>query len=471
LSGITDNADEAQSLVSLGFADRRFIPCLSMFAVVLWGTLARGAFYRTDLIVLVTMSVVSGLVTIGLFSQTRSVRRRWLFLCAPPVFAVVVSAVAGHDVADVGYALAPIAAMVGVAAVSVTMARAGGRLVLFRVVADVGTLLAVLCWSGVTFHVLAFAQPLNQGWRASATIGYANVTALFLLIAALTAGTLAARSGRLGDEVRCWLVLVGLLCTQSRSALVALVVCVGLGLLAKRRAANILARAGGAAVLAFAGLLPSIVDPTPSPVTATVAAAASLSGVLLRLSTRGRRTQLTTLVVLAGACVVAAVWLHGRLFDFGSNDGRLRLWQGAVTAIRQAGWFGIGPGQLASLSRGTATVLLVHNDLLQYALYYGLPGVLAIIVSCWGIGLALRRTRATAPAMSWDLAVAVLIVTGISALVDFPLQVPIVPVVVTLIVCAGLAPGTKAEQSPTGESAPAGVGQNEKEGVLCPGTE
>lgn len=451
--------------------DWRLIPLLLVFVTVLWGMVARGGFYRSDLIVLVALSVICGVVVVVVEGRMAPPSWRWSVCVLSPVAAVCVAAVADHDLGDAWFGLAPLVSAAALGCCGAALARLGGRVAVLAVVSGIGTLLAVSCWCGVAFHVAEFAQPLNEGWRAVATLGYANVTALVLLLAAVTAGALAARSGRFGDEVQCWLCLVGVLCTQSRAAVIALLVCVGLGLAGRRRVAVVLARAGGAALVAFAGLVPSVVA---SPNVAIAVVAVAISYGLLWWSAAGRPTRTTgttvlgCLAVAAGAsCVVA---LRGRAVDVGSDEGRLGLWREALTMVRRAGWFGIGPSQLADLSRGVTSVVLVHNDFLQYALYYGLPGLVALGVVCWRIGSALRVAHETAPPELWDLACAVLTAVSLCAAVDFPLQVPIVPAVTALIVAACLVPAGELDGS-----ASDGVRRfgwtKKKEGMLCVGTQ
>jgi hypothetical protein len=423
----------------------QFSPHLLIFTAVLWGAFARGAFYRLDLIVFTGLCIAAGLLAI-LVRKTASVSHWWLITAALPAGAVLISATTTHTLSDAPYALAPIVAAASLGLSGSVMGSLSDRFTLSRIVANVTALLAGLSWLGVALHLQAFAQPLNQGWRASATIGYTNVTGLFLLIGLLCSVALAVRSGRVADELRCSLLLVGVLTTQSRSVVLALVVC-GLVLFAVRRPmAVVLLRTMTWALVAFAGLLPSVRGTSTNPLIA-IASALAVAGLLWWMHRReiARVVRVAVLLLAAGATVLGVVVLRTRIFDVRSEGGRLQLWQDAFQQFRPADFFGQGPHQLSALSSGQTVALLLHNDVLQYAVYYGVPGLVALASVCWRVGFQLARTRTGQDPDSRTIALTICIATAVVALVDFPFQVPLIPAVVSLVVGVCLQLGVKPQ--------------------------
>jgi O-antigen ligase len=295
-----------------------------------------------------------------------------------------------------------------------------------------------------------WAQPLSEGWRASATIGYANVTALLLLGGLLCACSLASVSARASDKIRCWVLAVGLFATQSRSAVVAMLVCGLILVVCCRAMAKVLFLSGAWALVAFAGLLPAIRGWSLGGLSALAAAGLSLA--LLRrthhlmLSWTARSAAAVALPVMAA--LAGTVILQSRILDQSSTQGRIELWRGALIRVRSAGIFGEGPHQLADLSRGKTIVLLVHNDYLQYAEYYGLLGLVGVAVIGCRWALQLVRTRATVEDELWATALTISVAVAIVAFVDFPLQVPVVPAMASLAFGSAIRPGHQRRRVP-----------------------
>lgn len=449
LATIDDTEEHRRSADAVRPRNQHVPILLLILATVLWGALARGGFYDRDRMVFVGLSLASASVTIVLIRRT-GIARWWLVAAVPSAVAILASAFAGRDLSDAPAALAPIVATVGLGIAGSSAARRVDRLTMLRIVADVAGLLAVLSWIGVAFHLRPFAQSLNDGWRATATIGYANVSGLFLLLGLLCAGVLAAVSGQFSHEVRCWALALGMFATESRSVVLALIVCLGISLFTSRRAATVMARSGSCALVAFAGLLPSVRDTAPDAVLALGTVVLSL--LLLATTYRFRANVLShiliPLVVSTTVGVVSLIVLRSRLFDLGSDRGRIRLWRDALNALHDVGWFGQGPHQVGALSRGTLVVLLLHDDPLQFAQYYGVLGVVALLSASAAVGWALAKTRTAGPPEFWTLGLAVVVATAVVALVDFPLQVPLIPTTVALVFGICIRPGTAPSESP-----------------------
>ncbi|GHG30138.1 hypothetical protein GCM10017567_57500 [Amycolatopsis bullii] len=310
-----------------------------------------------------------------------------------------------------------------------------------RLVANVMTLEAVLCWVGVTFHVPAFAQLLHDGWRASGTLGYANVAGLLLLIGWLCAGIIARESGRAVDHLRCATLAAAALTTQSRSVLVAVLVCGAVLLVVHRRVAAKLWSSLAPAAVAFAGLLPAVRGDGPWSAFAILSALAAVGLVLGTPWLSRHRLGRIAVQLLPLACgAVGVVLLRSRLLDNGSNRGRIDIWQGALARMQTVGLFGEGPHELAALSHHETVALLVHSDVLQYGLYYGIPGLLGLVFCVYRLGRLSWKTRTSHQRELWVVGVSSLLCVSVVSSVDFPLQVPLVPAVVGLIVGATLWP-------------------------------
>ena len=428
-----EDADETSVLASTllaiaapGATGRWFVTYALAFATVLWGEVARGGFFRFDLIVFTALAVAAGVSVRGGGSASRAV--------------LSVSAVKNRQFGDVGYALAPVAAAVSLGVVGVASARTSRRFVMKRIVVDVAVYTSVIGVVGVNYHLPRWAELQAEGWRASANLGYANAAGLFLLIGALAACMCAASSGAVTDVIRCWLVLVGLLATQSRGAVVAVAICLVVLGLFRRDAAWILFKATAFALVTFVAFIPSVVNVTPAPVIAFVGIVACLALVIASahdLPPALNRAIAVGLGVVA--TVIVVILLNTRVADSGSDQGRLRLWQEAVSRLHITGLFGAGPHQLASFSRGVVTQLFDHNDVLQYGEYYGVGGVIAVGMMAWFVSASLLAARRRIGSAEFAHGLALVLSVAFAALVDFPLQIPVIPVVSAFVfgACVG----------------------------------
>jgi hypothetical protein len=425
--------------VRLWGTDRRFVASVATFTAVLWATVARGAFFEVGLGVFVLLAI--GAAAVSPVSWPRA--RWWVVTALPVIAAIAVSSVSNHSLADAPYALAPVvaAAALGLAASS-SPAAADRRLVL-RVVADVASVVAVVGWLGVAAHWSRFAAPLAQGWRATATFGYANVAAVVVLVGLLCAAGRASTSARLDDHVRCWVLATGLLATQSRSALVALALCGALLVLVHRPMARVLATSTAWALVAFAGLLPAVRGRSPEVAVAVLAAAAAAFGLVRghRARASSVRSRVATAGLAAAAALIAVVVLRHRVFDGGSDRGRIRLWRISLHQFGSHGLVGQGPHQMAELARGHLGALLAHSDPLQFAQYYGVVGVIALAVVGWRLAVALWAARDEVPRALWATALTASVAVAVVIWVDFPLQVPLIPALLCLVIGATIRPG------------------------------
>ncbi|HEY2167946.1 MAG TPA: hypothetical protein VGH01_12310 [Jatrophihabitantaceae bacterium] len=441
------NRSFAQSLsrewLAIGAADtdvRSFAALCAVFAAVLWGQLVRGAFFRLDLTVFTSFAVFGAVV---MPHARAAVRTPWLIASAGSMaLAVGVSAIARDQLGAALCPLAAIAAASSLAVVGICASQRTERLLFGRVVVDAAVVTGVLCIVGVALHVPAFAELQAEGWRASARIGYANATGVVLVTGLLCACWLAYESGALGDRLRAWAIMTGLLATQSRGAVLGLAICWLLYLVVHRASARILAQTTAWALVAFVGLIPAIERSHAQPVYALCGIGLAL--ILLIITSTGmsaRSVQLIAVSVGWSAAVTTVVLLNTRVADSGSDSGRLRLWHEALGHLSATGVFGAGPSQLASFSNGRINQLFDHNDLLQYGQYYGVLGVLAVALTVAWLAVAFTRTRRVVMAGMWVLGVAAVVSLACDAMVDFPMQVPLIPATVGLVLGLTLGRG------------------------------
>jgi hypothetical protein len=425
-------------------------------ATLCWGVFASGAFFAEDRLVFTILAVLTLLSAWSVIDR-REVRW-WILTLAPGCGAVVTSGLVHHAVADLPLAIAPFIASAALGLAASIASRGRDQALLQRVVVDVATVLGLLCWIGVSWHLAPFAAHLNQGWRGEAGIGYANVTGAVLALGAVIATRLAAASSNHpADLVRCTVLMTAMASTQSRTLAVAALVAWGVMAWRQARIAGVLLRVAVPAAVATAGLIPSIRSDEARPIEAIVAAA--IAGLLLLLA-RTRwgslgRIRATAKIVSIAAALSCGVLLRERLLDIGSVTGHWKLWQSSLEKVWQSGFFGQGPSEPAKLSRGDAVLVLAHNDILQLATYYGLP---ALVAGLWLIGRLVysaserfgssRRVRLISP-----VAGAALLVVAVTGLTDFPLQIPVVPAALALVI--GIERGRAARPVSAGRAAPA----------------
>jgi hypothetical protein len=283
-----------------------------------------------------------------------------------------------------GWSAAIVATWLAVAVWSAGGLSASGRRLLSAVVLAVGLVAAATGWLGIVLHRPPLAMPSAGLWRAASTLTYANATAALLVTAVLVALAVLPESRRLMG----WLVLAGLLLglgtTMSRAGaaalVVGLVVAAGAPTLRRRLAGNWPALPAAAA--GFAGLLPSLPEPsTPDPLSAL----AGLVGGVVLLVCADRRPRLTAPVICAGLALCLLLAPTATLSALGdtrlttASPERGDLVRVASAQFMTAPVAGVGPGRLdlAYLDHAGVPVLarFVHQEYLQLAAETGLIGL------------------------------------------------------------------------------------------------
>lgn len=188
----------------------------------------------------------------------------------------------------------------------------------------------------------------------------------------------------------------------------------------------------------------------------SIAAAAAVSALIVFLNESGNRpslrgalgASLALLIVIAVPLIVDPS-LRNRLsyrWDSvvsGSLDqatgGRMGAFGAAVLMTADHPWVGVGPGRFAVeyvpyatrlrqagdliSSRDVSDFDMTHNDYLQFSAESGLP---VLVLGLSAIGLLIievRSRRDPGPPLEWSLTLAIILVTSLTALTLFPLQV------------------------------------------------
>jgi O-antigen ligase len=186
---------------------------------------------------------------------------------------------------------------------------------------------------------------------------------------------------------------------------------------------------------------------------ATLLGALLLAGVSLRRHSSSHPAMRwvlgATLLVAAGATLIAGSVFFHRLEGFSDDDAftRFRLWQLALSAIRQSPWLGWGLGSypdLYSLFQPPDLRLPndhAHSTPLEWMLDLGIPAALcafATVVVPLAIclrGSVRRRTDRYIPAVAFAASMVALL----HSLVDFSLQIPAIGIMVSALLGMGWA--------------------------------
>ena len=195
---------------------------------------------------------------------------------------------------------------------------------------------------------------------------------------------------------------------------------------------------------------------------ATVVGVAAFLAVMA-MAGGARRAAVKLLGFLAPAGIAAVFSIIGdvtlKRVDEGaieSLEGRLALYDGVVAAIRDTPWQGTGLGTFGSIFRlhrdasiiGPYDIDKAHNTYLELALEAGLPAFAAMMVLFAALVLILlrgvrqRRRDTIYPAAG----IAVSMLVGAYALVDFSIQIPAVAAVFSLLLGIAFAQSWRARR-------------------------
>jgi O-Antigen ligase len=427
-----------------------------LLVALAYGTIEQGAFHRDQFRVVGLLVTVAAVAHWGGAART-PISGRLVPACAAVVFGAIGLSVLVTD-ADLRSA-APTIALAAAVLVTIAIGSSLPDVAVVRVVDGVivcGLIASATAWIGVAFHREPWGLVVQDIWRGSSTLTYANGTAALAGVALLLAvGRLRRTSHRLGFLPAYGLGL-GVLCTGSRAA--ALSVAIGLAILARQAGwsttARTLAPVATACLIAGVGLLPSIA--ADGPARPGVAVGGVLLGGLVGavLSRRDRRSGgplARSAMLLAGASftiVAAAQWgavddLTAARFDLRSED-RAAEWGAAAEEFRTSPVFGVGPGRLdlswVESDGQTKVAEFTHNEYLELLATHGLVGAGALI-ACVVIVASARRSRPR-PSVVDDGVLAALAVLAVHSGFDFLWHIPVLALVGGVLV--GVAAGSPA---------------------------
>jgi hypothetical protein len=383
----------------------------------------------------------------------------------PPVWAgaalaawAAVSATVAGDITD---ALPIVALLAGVVVVLLAVRRltSGQRDALAAAVVTVGVLTAASGWVGVAWRITPWALEDQGLWRAATTLTYANAAAGLLVPLALVAvARLAARPG-VPAMVAAWLLLIGAGATLSRGG--ALALAVGAAVLATLLGPGRTLRAAGpptlGAVVALAGLVPSM--PANSPPRPALAAAALVVGMGVALGAAHLGSRLLGLGLAAAvltACAVLAV--GGRGGDAAATIGSTRLTiaspdraaeaRAALRIAAERPLTGTGPDRAVLTwvqHDRRVTSRYVHNEYLQVLAELGFVGLALLVVLLASLAWTIWRGRFHAPSTAvWAGAAAGLAALAVHSALDFLWHLPVIPLAGAAL--AGLVLPTAIDQ-------------------------
>ena len=381
----------------------------------------------------------------------------------PPVWAGAAlaawSAVSAAVTGDITAALPVIALLGGMVVVLLAVRRLtlGQRDALAAAVVAVGVLAAVTGWVGVAWRVTPWAL-VDQGlWRAATTLTYANAAAgLLVPLALLAVARPAARAGVPAAVAAC-LLLIGVGATLSRGGALALVV--GAAVLAVLLGPGRTLRVAGpptlGAVVALAGLVPSMA--ASSPPRPVLAVAALVVGVGVAAGASHLRSRLLAIGLAAAVLAAGAVLAIGGRGDAAAvADTRLTIAspdraaaaRAALQLAAERPLTGTGPNRAVLTwvqDSRRVTSRYVHNEYLQVLAELGFVGLTLLIVLLASLAWAVWRGRAHAPSTAvWAGAAAGLAALAVHSALDFLWHLPAIPLAGAVL--AGLVLPTAIDQ-------------------------
>jgi hypothetical protein len=372
------------------------------------------------------------------------------------VWAAVSAAVAG----DITAALPVIALLGGVVVVLLVIRRLtlGQRDALAAAVVVIGVLAAVTGWVGVAWRVTPWALEDQGLWRAATTLTYANAAAgLLVPLALLAVARRAARPGVPATMAAC-LLLIGVGATLSRGGALALVV--GAAVLAVLLGPGPTLRASGpptlGAVVALAGLVPSMAASSPPRPALAVAALVVGAGVAVGASHLRSRLLAIGLAaaVLAAGTVLAiggrggnAAAVAGARLTIASPD-RAAAARAALQLAAERPLTGTGPDRAVLTwiqDSRRVTSRYVHNEYLQVLAELGFVGLALLIVLLASLAWTIWQGRPHAPSTAvWAGAAAGLAGLAVHSALDFLWHLPAIPLAGAVL--AGLVLPTAIDQ-------------------------
>ena len=334
------------------------------------------------------------------------------------------------------------ASMIGFLAAFLVIGRLGAadRETSSRIIVAFGAGTAALGLVALAIRWSPLAIQSASTWRLSSTLTYFNAAGL--LIAMATLMSLSLNHNLKASRVAVYLCVTGLIATQSRAALLAVLVgsfFVPLAQVRKSVPSLAFGIAAGAAVV--------IVNQSGMhlllllPVIAGVVGAATTERVEFDIWQTLRTHRLMTGIVLASTVAAGGLLVHPFLARLNSPDNRDRvaIWASSIDQWRSSPVTGVGPDRLLDVRYIPAdgiVAVFAHNEYLQVLADGGLIGAALLGASIVAIARCLRRETVAA-----SCAIGALMAFALAGAFDFDWHLPALGLLAGWI--AGLAERTK----------------------------
>jgi len=294
-----------------------------------------------------------------------------------------------------------------------------------RALVAIGASVAILGLVALALRWYPLAIKSDSTWRLSSTLTYYNAAGILVAMVLLLALSLDPALWR--TRVAIYICAVGLLATQSRGAILALII--GLVFVPREQLRKCLLPLLSALL---AGLLVVIVSHNdrlhplllvPIAVGALISARAYRSR-QMATETRSRRVVLISLLV-AGAAVVA-VWfsLHPELTRVNAldNGDRIAIWVSALHQWWSSPYIGVGADRLLQVryfvADGTRAAF-AHNEYLQVLADGGVIGAALLVTAGASIARSVHRAN-----LLTSCAIGALVAFAVAGVFDFVWHLP-----------------------------------------------
>ncbi len=417
---------------------------LFLIAALTAAVVQQGAYYWRGQAVVATLLGLSVLLAVADRTKAyRDLRLSFWALVLLAAWALVRGALAGDPLLAAG----TVALVLGLLAVVAVSHRTGEREVLALAVVAVGAQVALTGWVGVVWRISPLAHEDQGLWRAATTVTYPNAAAgLLAPLALLALGRSAGLRNRVWS-VASWALLVGVGATLSRAGVLALAVgLVALAVLLRPAGAlSVLLGPAAGALIALAGLLPSVpVESSPRPLLAVVALLAGLAVAVGMATVRVP----TGVVLLAAALGVGELAVAATGADaVGSirknrlvltSSDRARELIAALDIARHHPVAGVGPGRArlewTGPDGGPLRARYAHNEYVQVLAELGVVGLGLLLVALSAAArVVVRSAEVVRSRPIWMGASAGLVALAVGSAFDFLWHVPAVPLVGALL--------------------------------------
>jgi len=351
----------------------------------------QGAFYRPDSLVVFVVAVGLTLVCLRGADRQRRVVEAALGACG--AWWLVAAVIHGRTASFLPLG----ASMVGFLASFLVVQRldAERREGAGEVLATIGAVAAAVGLAASAMRWYPLSMPSQNLWRLATTLTYADAAGLLLGVSLLIGVGLDIRRPLVRLDVS--LCAAGLVATQSRGAVAALLIGAALVPWGAIRSARWPLVGGLAAGLLVVG---TSAGNTRQPAVGVAVGALIVAGAIARPSAaRLVRPGLTRVLLVAGATLalaaVVVIALHTpveRRVELASTSDRVAEWHAAFDQWQSSIWTGVGPDVVLHVhAKEGSYAYFAHDEYLQIAAGAGLVGELLLLAAAASIIAVVRR--------------------------------------------------------------------------------